>query len=141
MKKINFLLTLAIVLCTTSFILAQKAVVIGTNHVTNDGFAFLVTQDLANGENVYFTEDEYNNGTNVFASGESVVRFTASGVITTGTVVYVEETGVSTNTFNVTCTGGGACGTTAHFGGSFHFEPMVKPIIHIPTRMTIRLMV
>ncbi|NNF29886.1 MAG: HYR domain-containing protein [Flavobacteriaceae bacterium] len=119
MKKITFLLTLFITLCSVSLGFAQKAVVIGTNHVTNDGFAFLVTQDLANGENVYFTEDEYNNATNVFATGESVVRFTAGSVITAGTVVYIEETGVSTNTFTNTCTGGGSCGTTAHFGGSF----------------------
>ena len=119
MKTITTLLTIAITFMALSVSFGQKAVVIGTNHVTSDGFAFLVTQDLANGEVVYFTEDEYNNTTNVFASGESIVRFTASGVITTGTVVYVEETGVSTNTFNVTCTGGGACGTTAHFGGGF----------------------
>ncbi|MEM7185977.1 MAG: HYR domain-containing protein, partial [Bacteroidota bacterium] len=119
MKKITFLLTLAIALCVTSIGFAQKAVVIGTNHVTNDGFAFLVTQDLAAGEIVYFTEDEYNNGTNLFASGESVVRFTAGGVITAGTVVYIEETGTSTNAFTNTCTGGGSCGSTAHFGGSF----------------------
>ena len=77
MKKITLLITLVITLCAASFSFGQKAVVIGTNHVTNDGFSFLVTQDLANGEVVYFTEDEYNNVTNVFAAGESIVRFTA----------------------------------------------------------------
>ncbi|MBX2827118.1 MAG: HYR domain-containing protein [Flavobacteriaceae bacterium] len=112
MKKITQLLTLLVVFMAISNALAQKAVVIGTNHATPDGFAFLVTQDLANGETVYFTEDEYNNVTNVFSSGESVVRFTASAAVPTGTVIFVNE--VSTNTFTTSC-----CGTAAHFGGSF----------------------
>ena len=95
----------------------QKAVVIGVNHTTPDGFAFLVTQDLAMNETVYFSEDEYNNSTGNFSSGESVVRFTAGGVITTGTVVFVKET--TANTYTVSCTGGGSCGTADHFGGTF----------------------
>ncbi|MCW5520262.1 HYR domain-containing protein [Aureitalea sp. L0-47] len=112
MKKITNQLTLLIALFAISVSFGQKAVVIGTNHVTPDGFAFLVTQDLVNGETVYFTEDEYNNATNVFATGESVVRFTASGAVSAGTVIFVNET--STNTFSTSC-----CGTAAHFGGSF----------------------
>ncbi|MDC8004521.1 HYR domain-containing protein [Aureisphaera galaxeae] len=118
MKKITQLLTILLAIMAINQALAQKASVIGTNHVTNDGFAFLVTQDLVNGENVYFTEDEYNNSTNLFGTGESVVRFTASGAISTGTVVYIEETATA-NTFTVTCTGGGSCGTATHFGGGF----------------------
>ncbi len=112
MKNFTYQLTLLIALFAFSSSFGQKAVVIGTNHATPDGFAFLVTQDLANGETVYFTEDEYDNSTNIFATGESVVRFTASGAVSTGTVIFVNET--STNTFSTSC-----CGTADHFGGAF----------------------
>ena len=109
MKKITYLFVLLVTLLTVSQGFSQKAVVIGTTHSGTDSFSFLVTQPIANGEFVYFSEDEYNNATNVFSGGESVVRFTAGSALTVGTVVRVQE-GAS-NVLSVTCTGGGSCGT------------------------------
>jgi hypothetical protein len=94
---------------TASSSFGQSAVVIGTTHSGTDSFSFLVTQPIANGESVYFTEDEYNNATNVFSAGESVVQFVAGSALSAGTVVRVQE-GAS-NVLTVTCTGGGSCGT------------------------------
>ncbi len=99
---------------------SQKVAVIGINHTGTDGFAFVVTEDLSAGEVIYFTENEYNDATNAFVDqSESVVTFTASGTILKGNVVYVSEVG--TDGFNVTCTGGSACGTAVKTGTSGNF--------------------
>ena len=51
-----------------------------------------------------------------FSGNEAVVKWVAPA-ITRGNVIFVKET--SSNTYTVTCSGGGACGTITHEGGSF----------------------
>jgi hypothetical protein len=115
MKKITlkFLFFFAFLLTSVSY--SQKVAIIGMNHVTTDGFTFLVTQDLANGEVIYFTENEYNDASNAFVDAtESVVIFTATSAITKGNVVFVNELATA-NTFSVSCTSG-VCGTAVLSG-------------------------
>ncbi|MBT8266138.1 MAG: T9SS type A sorting domain-containing protein [Bacteroidia bacterium] len=83
---------------------SQKVAVIGMNHVSPDGLAFVALENIASSEVIYFTEDEYNNTTDLFSTGESVVQFTATQPISKGGVVFIKE--FSTNTFTVTCTSG-----------------------------------
>ncbi|NNE26626.1 MAG: hypothetical protein HKN09_07265, partial [Saprospiraceae bacterium] len=113
MKTINHFLVLisALLICTVGF--AQKVSVIGMNHLSPDGFSFVATQAIANGEVIYFTEDEYNNVTNVFSTGESLLKFTASSAIAIGDVVFIKE--VASNTYTVTCTSG-SCGSVTNVG-------------------------
>ncbi|OUR94319.1 hypothetical protein A9Q87_01340 [Flavobacteriales bacterium 34_180_T64] len=129
MKKITQFLTLIFTLLIISSGYAQKVAIIGMNHNSSspntDGFSFVATEIITNGEVIYFTENEYDAASNVFTfgigtTGEGVVKFTATSAISTGTVIFVNETGTSTNIFTVSCTSGGACGTAiiAPLGGS-----------------------
>ena len=127
MKKITLLSVIFCTLFSATQVLSQKVVLIGANHNSTspntDGIAFVATEDIASGEVIYFTENEYVDSGNAFDSlGESVVAFTAGSLITTGTVVFIDETGTSTNTFTVTCTGGGSCGTAIKTGSSGAFS-------------------
>jgi Secretion system C-terminal sorting domain len=107
-----------LVISNSSF--AQKVAIIGMNHVTVDGFTFVATQNLPNGEVIFFTENEYNNAGNAFIDQtESVVKFTATSAITKGTVIFVKE--ISTDVFSVSCTGPSTCGTAIKTTGSGNF--------------------
>ncbi|MGI9571172.1 MAG: hypothetical protein ACR2PH_15875, partial [Desulfobulbia bacterium] len=108
MKKITFLTSMLLTFCITTFSFSQKVAVIGMNHVTPDGLTFTALENISVAETIYFTEDEYNNTTDLFSSGESVVLFTATSAISKGDVVFIKE--ISTNTFSVSCTSG-VCGT------------------------------
>lgn len=115
-QKLMFLFLLFVV----SLGYSQKVAVIGINHAGTDGFTFVVTQDLTAGEIIYFTENEYNDVTNAFDDqAEATVAFTAGSAILKGNVVFVSE--VSTDTFTVSCTGGGVCGTAVKVGTSGFF--------------------
>ena len=92
----------------------------GTSNSTTDGFSFVAAQDLPPGTVVYFTEDEFDNSTLLFSSGESVLQWTSPGtVFPKGDVVVVTET--APDTFALTCsgTGGATCGTLAVIVGGF----------------------
>ena len=120
MKKFTFLITLFITLFSLPQGFAQKVVVIGINHLTPDGFSFVATEDIPSGEIIYFTENEYNNAGNAFLDQtESVVKFTVTSAINTGNVVFVKETGVSTNLFTVTSSGGSGTAVKTAGSGSF----------------------
>ena len=85
MKTIIQRLILVTFMFVTSYGFAQKVAIIGMNHVGADGFTFLVTQDLVNGEIIYFTENEYSDVANAFTDQlESVVAFTATTAISKG---------------------------------------------------------
>ncbi|MDC1226865.1 MopE-related protein [Algibacter sp.] len=123
MKK-NTLLMVALFVATFCF--SQKVVIVGINHVSvnsnpsindpsiNDGFSFVATENISAGEIIYFTDNEYDNTTNVFtfngfASGEAVVIYTVgTGGLNKDVVVFLEET--SLNTFTASCSSGN-CGT------------------------------
>ena len=118
MKK-NTLLFFALFLATLCY--SQKVVIVGINHVSvnsnpsiNDGFSFVATENISAGEIIYFTDNEYDNTTNVFtfngfASGEAVVIYTVgTGGLNKDVVVFLEET--SLNTFTASCSSGN-CGT------------------------------
>ena len=116
MKKMTQKLIFLFLLLVVSLGYSQKVAVIGINHTGSDGFSFVATQDLAAGEVIYFTENEYNDATNTFVdTSEAVVLFTAGSTILKGNVVFVSELGTA-NTFSVTCTGGGSCGTAVLSG-------------------------
>ena len=78
--------------------------------------SFVALVDFTGGEEVYFTERPFNNSTLQFSGSEAVVKWVAPA-ITRGNVVFVKET--STNTYTVTCSGGGSCGTITHISGNF----------------------
>lgn len=99
---------------------AQKVAVIGMNHVSPDGFTFVVTEELVSGNVVYFTENEYADASNSFNNlTEAVVAFTANGTITKGSVVFVNE--ISTDVFSVNCTGNASCGSAVKTASSSNF--------------------
>lgn len=115
MKKMTQKLMFLFLLFAVGLGYSQKVAVIGVNHTGTDGFTFVATQDLSAGEVIYFTENEYNDATNAFVdASEAVVVFTAGSTILKGNVVFVSEP--TTNTFTVTCTGGGSCGTAVISG-------------------------
>ena len=116
MKKIVSLLCMMhVIICS-----AQKVAVIGINHVSPDGFTFVVTEDLVLGNIVYFTENEYADVSNSFNNlTEAVVAFTANGTITKGSVVFVNE--ISTDVFSVNCTGNTSCGSAVKTSSSSNF--------------------
>ncbi|MCK0178907.1 hypothetical protein MWU50_06370, partial [Flavobacteriaceae bacterium S0862] len=114
MKKITLLCFLFLI---TQLSFSQKVVVIGMNHLSagtsNDGFTFVATEDIPSGQTIYFTDNEYSDTSNAFTfngapTGEGVIKYT-SGVLTKGDVVFIKE--ISINTFSVTCSSGGSCGT------------------------------
>lgn len=116
MKKIITLVCmLNAIICS-----AQKVAVIGMNHVSPDGFTFVVTEELVSGNVVYFTENEYADASNSFNNlTEAVVAFTANGTITKGSVVFVSE--ISTDVFSVNCTGNTSCGSAVKTSSSSNF--------------------
>ncbi|WP_111706664.1 Ig-like domain-containing protein [Lutibacter citreus] len=116
MKKNTFFTLFLILFIVTTNVFSQKVAVIGINHITPDGFSFVATEDLPSGEIIYFTSNEYDAVNNEFTIneqpiGEGLVVFTATSTISKGTVVFIDETGETTNLFTVTCSGGGSCGT------------------------------
>ncbi|MDO7172889.1 T9SS type A sorting domain-containing protein [Mariniflexile sp. AS56] len=124
MKKITFLSILLCMLFAVTNSYSQKVAIIGLNHNSSnpntDGFTFVALENLPNGEIIYFTHNDYDAAQNVFTfgigtTGGGVVKFTATSAISKGTVIFVNETGTSTNMFTVSC-----CGTAiiAPLGGS-----------------------
>ena len=111
MKKITIL---CIALFSITYSFSQKVAIVGMNHNSTspntDGFTFVALEDLPNGEVIYFTENEYDAANDVFTfgigtTGEGVVVFTATSAISKGTVIFVNETGTSTNVFTTNCCG------------------------------------
>lgn len=115
MRKITKILMFALFMLMAGLGYSQKVAVIGMNHTDPDGFAFVALQNLPSGEVIYFTENEYNNATDVFNTGEGLVVFTATSTIFKGDVVYVSETSTTSNIFTVSCTTG-TCGTAVIVG-------------------------
>lgn len=119
MKKITqlFLTFLIIIFISESY--AQKVAIIGANHLSPDGISFVALENLPSGEVIYFTEDEYNNSTNIFSSGESVTKYiVGSNGLNKGDVVFLKETATD-DTLTVTCTSGSNCGTATVIQASF----------------------
>jgi len=126
MKKMAQKLMVFFLLLVVGLGYSQKVAVIGINHVSTspatDGFTFVVTQDLASGEVIYFTENEYSDAINAFVdNAEATVAFTAGSALLKGTVVFVNESLATADTFTVTCTGGGSCGTAVKTSSSLNF--------------------
>jgi Concanavalin A-like lectin/glucanases superfamily/Secretion system C-terminal sorting domain/Calx-beta domain len=95
-------------------------VIIGMNHgnASNpnpDGFSFVANQNLTAGTDIYFVDGLFDNTTLSFNTLEAVVKYTVpTGGLAKGQVVYIVETGATTNTFTVTCTAGSNCGTATY---------------------------
>jgi Secretion system C-terminal sorting domain/Calx-beta domain len=91
-------------------------VIIGMNHGGNatepDGFSFAANQNIAAGTDIYFVDGLFNNTSLSFGTLEAVVKYTVpTGGLAKGQVVYVVETGQTTNLFSVSCSAGSNCGT------------------------------
>ncbi|MEO0727626.1 MAG: T9SS type A sorting domain-containing protein [Bacteroidota bacterium] len=92
---------------------APKVVFCGVDHVDADEFTFVATQDLPDGEKIYFTEDEFSDALNAFNVNEGHLEYTVpAGGLSTGEVVLITET--SDQTFTV----GGAGGTATIVAGT-----------------------
>jgi Secretion system C-terminal sorting domain/Calx-beta domain len=94
-------------------------VIIGMNHGGNatepDGFSFAANQNIAAGTDIYFVDGLFNNTSLSFGTLEAVVKYTVpTGGLAKGQVVYVVETGQTTNTFSVSCSAGSNCGTATY---------------------------
>ena len=89
----------------------------GANNETTEGFSFVALNDIAAGTVIYFTDNEFNNSSLTFNSGEFVASWTAPiGGILRGEVIVVKET--STNSFTTSCNSG-ACGIVSLHSGNF----------------------
>ncbi|MEL7251785.1 MAG: hypothetical protein AAFO03_25415, partial [Bacteroidota bacterium] len=55
---------------------APKVVFCGVDHVDADEFTFVATQDLPDGEKIYFTEDEFSDALNAFNVNEGHLEYT-----------------------------------------------------------------
>ncbi|WP_298263527.1 gliding motility-associated C-terminal domain-containing protein [uncultured Lutibacter sp.] len=131
MKKNTFITLMVVLFIGITHGFSQKVAVIGINHNSSspntDGFSFVALEDLPSGEVIYFTSNEYDATANVFtfngaATGEGVVVFTTTSIISKGTVIFVDETGTSTDVFTVSCSGGGACGTATFPAATESFQ-------------------
>ena len=49
-----------IALFIAAFCFSQKVVLVGMNHLSSDGFSFVATENIPEGEFIYFTDNEYN---------------------------------------------------------------------------------
>ncbi|NNK73684.1 MAG: hypothetical protein HKO94_10880 [Flavobacteriaceae bacterium] len=54
------------------------------NHLSPDEIAFVALEEIPSSDVIYFTEDGYNNTTDTFSFGESVVQFIATSTIPLG---------------------------------------------------------
>src|SRR5690606_6731635 len=64
-----------------------KAAIVGVNENDPDGFSFVALESLPIGTRIYFTSEEYLDGTGAFSpGGEEVGYFQATSVIAPGTV-------------------------------------------------------
>jgi hypothetical protein len=94
-------------------------VIVGMNHGASatepDGFSFAANQTLTANTEIYFVDGLFNNTTMAFSTLEAVVKYTvgASG-LAKGQVVYVVETGQTTNIFTASCSAGSNCGTATY---------------------------
>ncbi len=89
----------------------------GINHTDPDGFSFAALDNISDGTTIYFTENSFNNSTLSFVGDEAVLKWTASGSVAKGEVIYIKET--APNSLFVICEGGGGCGTITLIGGDF----------------------
>jgi hypothetical protein len=89
----------------------------GINHLDPDGFSFAALDNISDGTLIYFTENSFDNSILTFTGDEAVLKWTASGSVVKGEVIYIKE--ISANTFSVICGGGGGCGTLTRIGGDF----------------------
>jgi hypothetical protein len=81
---------------------AGGLVFVGFNADGNDGFAVLATENIAGGEVVFFTDDEWNETTDTFAGSEGTLTWTTVDPIPAGTVITFDQIG---GTLSVSATG------------------------------------
>ncbi|MEZ4686995.1 MAG: hypothetical protein R3B47_13275 [Bacteroidia bacterium] len=90
-----------------------KIAIIGVSSTNPDAWAFVAGEALPSGFQIYFTDEEYRATCDAFTfdntcspPGEAYYLYTApAGGLAAGTVVIVNESSVTANTFIVT--GGG----------------------------------
>lgn len=118
-QKMNFIqfrlivILLALFISTTTLI-AQDVVIIAADGTgtssSGDEFSFALLRDYAQGEIIYFTEDEYSDSTNQFNSSEGHLTFTLpAGGLLEGEVITITET--SAGVYTASCATGTVSGT------------------------------
>lgn len=92
----------------------------GMSHLTTDGFSFVAIEDIPANTVIYFTEDEFDNSTLLFSSGEALIQWTspATGIISKGDVIVITETGTDTFTLSCSNTSSNGCGTLVVLNGN-----------------------
>jgi hypothetical protein len=94
-------------------------VIVGMNHGASatepDGLSFAANQTLTAGTEIYFVDGLFNNTALTFNTLEAVMKYTVgAGGLAKGQVVYVVETGQTSNAFTVSCSAGSNCGTATY---------------------------
>jgi CHRD domain/Ig-like domain CHU_C associated/Calx-beta domain len=110
-------------------IFAQKVAVVGIDHSgvagsgNYDGISFVATENLVAGAVFYFTNGLYDAPNSRFRSLSAsddgikfILKYTVpAGGIAKGVVVYLQETGLTTNVLAATCSSG-SCGSASLLG-------------------------
>ena len=97
----------------------------GMNHVTPDGFSFVAAKDIPASTLIYFTENEFNNTSLLFTTGEAVLAYTSPGaIVPAGDVIVIKET--APNVFSLTCNGntGAPCGSIVLVSGNLAHDTL-----------------
>ncbi|MFT6512904.1 MAG: hypothetical protein ACJAX1_001476 [Neolewinella sp.] len=118
--KANFILLFIIIAQLWALSLdAQLWAIVGRNEDGRDGYTIVCTKDVTTFDVVYITEDEYNNSTNKFSSGESLVAYTPpAGGHNAGEVISIQEmTSASSNIPEIVGCSSNTCGTLTYATG------------------------
>lgn len=111
------ILALLVIGLTATAVDAQLVAVSGKDSNPPDEFAFVALSNIPNTTQIFFSNQEWDNTTGQFLSdGEGTIVFTATALISQGTVTRIEET--ASNTFAVT-----GSGTVALVVGSSDWSP------------------
>ena len=93
---------------------------VGLAHDGIDGFSFVAAQDIPASTEVHFTDDEFDNTSLLFNSGEAVLKWTSpASTISKGEVIVITEE--MSDVFTVTCSSGSGntCGSISLISGNF----------------------
>ena len=121
----NILYSLVITLALTINLNSQSSVAIcGWDAFSGDEFTFVLLRDFIGGEIIYFTEDDYHDGTNNFDfAGEGHIAYTVpGGGLLENEVIQITES--SANIFTVGC----ASGTAVLVTGSGNWSLVVDAL-------------
>ncbi len=116
MKKITLLVSFIALMAFPILGISQKVAIVGMNHTTPDGIAIVALEDLPSGETFYYTDSEYSDASNAFATGEGVVQISLTSAVAKGNVIVLSES--SANVLSFSCSSG-CTGSATVISGNF----------------------